>query len=237
MVDTLQVAIPSTLENIIFSALAINFTIAIVVVSLVVLVIAFLVSLFIARRIAKPVRQIVLLAERGKEGDLTITRDDFDYRGGGELKMLVDSLSGMISTQGKTLSRFVETSYDVTEKTHTLANLSENNEQAIHKSEILLEEVSKLCSENLKAVERGSLGVSEMSEGANSVAKMSVESADSLAKTTNISKDAVESVKSLVSDMNQVDAKATENQEKIRALSKSVEEISGFMDVIASIAD
>lgn len=214
-----------------------NSTIAIVVVSLVVLVIAFLVSLFIARRIAKPVRQIVLLAERGKEGDLTITRDDFDYRGGGELKMLVDSLSGMISTQGKTLSRFVETSYDVTEKTHTLANLSKNNEQAIHKSEILLEEVSKLCSENLKAVERGSLGVSEMSEGANSVAKMSVESADSLAKTTNISKDAVESVKSLVSDMNQVDAKATENQEKIRALSKSVEEISGFMDVIASIAD
>lgn len=214
-----------------------NSAIAIIIVSLVVLAIAFLVSLFIARRIAKPVQQIVLLAERGKEGDLTITRGDFNYSGGGELKMLADSLSDMISTQRKTLSRFVETSHDVTEKTHTLARLSENNEEANRKSEILLEEVSKLCAENLKAVEHGSLGVSEMSEGANSVAKMSVESADSLAKTTTISKDAVESVRSLVTDMNQIDAKSTENQEKIRALSTSVAEISGFMDVIASIAD
>jgi methyl-accepting chemotaxis protein len=104
-------------------------------------------------------------------------------------------------------------------------------------SAALIKKVSKLCDTNAQAVERSAINVSEMSTGADSVAKMSTESADSLAKTTEISKLAVNSVSSLVSDIRQVDEKTSENQEKIRVLSTSVSEISNFMSVIGSIAD
>jgi CheY-like chemotaxis protein len=40
---------------------------------------------------------IVALAKRGESGDISFTREDFGYDGGGELGSLVDALSGMVS--------------------------------------------------------------------------------------------------------------------------------------------
>jgi methyl-accepting chemotaxis protein len=118
-----------------------------------------------------------------------------------------------------------------------MTKLSSENSSAMTKTEALIQEVAELCDVNAQAVERGASSIDEMSSGATSVAKMSVESADSLARTTNISSTAVDSVNELVREIAVVDKKSTENQTKIRALSTSVSEISNFMGVIASIAD
>jgi methyl-accepting chemotaxis protein len=211
--------------------------ISVAAVSLVILLVAFIVSFWTARRISKPLARIVQLSERGSDGDLTITREDFDYNGGGELKTLVDSFSDMISSQRTTLSQVMDTSDSVTEHTKELASLSQENNTTMTQTKSLIGEVSSLCDANTEAVERGTMGISEMAQGANSVAKMSVDSADSLAKTTKISREAVQSVDSLVNSIGMVDTKTMENQKKIRELSNSVSEISNFMNVIASIAD
>lgn len=210
---------------------------AILLVSLVVLAIAFALSLFVARRISKPLGQIVRLSERSVEGDLTITREDFKYDGGGELGVLVDSISGMISAQVEALSRVISTADEVMEHTGSLGRIAGENATATAKTEGLIEEVTELCKGNSAAVDRGAASVSEMASGANSVAQMSVDSADSLARTTNISTKAVDSVNGLADDIGIVDSKTLENQTKIKDLSSSVSEISNFMGVIASIAD
>ena len=214
-----------------------SMVVAILIVSAIVLVIALVISLLTARRISKPLGQIVLLAERSGDGDLTITREDFGYNGGGELRTLVDSLSGMISAQVGALAQVIETSDEVITHTRSLMQLSEENSEAMEKTEKLIDEVSDLCRANADAVDRGANSVSEMAIGANSVAKMSVDSADALAKTTRISTEAVDSVNGLVDDIALVDNKTQDNQYKIKDLSASVSEISNFMGVIASIAD
>ena len=206
-------------------------------ISVVVFVIAALISIVTARRISKPLRQIVALSERSRDGDLTIRREDFDFDGGGELGALVKALSEMIYEQQRAMSQVVSTANEVTERSGILNSLSDENASAMSNSSSLIRKVSGLCDVNSQAVERSATSVSEMAVGADSVARMSTESAESLARTTQMSKLAVDSVSGLVGDIRQVYEKTDENQEKIRMLSTSVAEISNFMGVIASIAD
>jgi methyl-accepting chemotaxis protein len=206
-------------------------------VAVVVFIIATLISIWTARRISKPLGQIVVLSERGRDGDLTIKREDFNYDGGGELGALVDALSEMISAQSKAMSQVVVTVEEVTTHVDSLGSLSDENASAMSSSASLIKKVSELCEINAQAIERSSASVSEMAIGADSVAKMSTESAESLAKTTQMSQLAAASVSGLVGDIKRVNEKTAENQDKIRMLSASVTEISNFMGVIASIAD
>jgi methyl-accepting chemotaxis protein len=203
----------------------------------IVLIVALVVSYAVAKRISKPLERIAELSERGSHGDLTITMEDFGYSGQGELGMLVESLSGMIESQRNVISRVVSTSDLIVDHTATLAAVLQENNDAMHRVKSLTEEVSRLCGDNAEAVKKGNMGMSEMAEEANSVAKMSVSGAEFLAKTTKISKEAMESMDDLAGHIDMVDKRTIENQKKIRELSVSVSEISSFMNVIASIAD
>ena len=210
---------------------------SVAMISVVIFVVAALISIFTARRISRPLGQIVALSERSRGGDLTIRREDFNYDGGGELGALVGALSEMISAQEKVMSQVILTANELTDHSETLSSLSDENASAIARSGSLIEKASDLCNINADAVRQSVASVSEMAEGADSVAKMSTDSAESLAKTTQMSKLAVDSVSILVDDIKRVDEKTAENQEKIGLLSTSVAEISNFMGVIASIAD
>ncbi|MDR1731481.1 MAG: methyl-accepting chemotaxis protein [Synergistaceae bacterium] len=201
------------------------------------LVLAFVISWLLAKRISRPLARIVQLAQRGQEGDLSITREDFAYNGGGELKALVDAISSMLLTQHKVLIKVTENSDSISEQTVTLTELSRQNNEAMNSTKSLIEEVSGLCTRNSEAVAQGTLGIAEMVQGTMSVAKMSEAGVESLSKTTRLSREAADSVSRLVSNINIVDERTTANQEKLQALLSSVAEISNFMDVIASIAD
>ncbi|MCL2768343.1 MAG: methyl-accepting chemotaxis protein [Synergistaceae bacterium] len=206
-------------------------------ISIIVFIIAAIISILMARRISKPLGQIVAISERGRNGDLTIKKEDFNYDGGGELGALVSSLSEMLSAQLKAMSQVVSTANEVTSHSAALNSLSDANEATMSSFDSLIKKVSELCNLNAQAVERSVTSISEMSTGAGSVAKMSTESVDSLARTTQMSQTAVNSVNSLAGDISQVNEKTMENQEKIHVLSDSVEKISNFMGVIQSIAD
>jgi methyl-accepting chemotaxis protein len=206
-------------------------------VSVAVLFIAFALSILTARRISKPLKQIVTLVECSRDGDLTIEREDFNYHGGGELRTLVDSLSDMISAQVSALSQVVLTADEVSEHSESLIQLADENASATSKFGDFIKKVSELCEVNGQAVERGARSISEMAGGANAVAQKSVESADALSKTTQIFQLAVGSVTELVDDIHRVDEKTSANQQKLQVLSASVSEISSFMGVIGSIAD
>ena len=210
---------------------------SVVVISIVILFISVVISIIVARRISKPLGQIVTLSERGRNGDLTIKKEDFKYNGGAELGALVNALSEMIAAQQKALSQVVLTANEVNDNVETLKSLSDESASTMSSTVSLIKNVSELCDINAQAVERSATNVSEMSIGADSVAKMATDSADSLSKTTQMSQLAVSSVNGLVEDIRRVDEKTNENQEKIRVLSTSVAEISNFMGVIAAIAD
>jgi methyl-accepting chemotaxis protein len=205
--------------------------------ALIVLSAAFVISYCLARRISKPLKRIADLSERGRNGDLTITADDFGYGARDELGSLVESLSGMIDDQRTVISQVVRSSDSVVRHTLALAGMSHENSSAMLRTRSLIEDVSRFCDANAEAAEKGSMGISEIAQGTNSVAEMAIKSAEALVKTTQLSKDAVSSTNDLIGHIDMVDKRTTENQKKIRELAGSVSEISNFMNVIESIAD
>jgi len=211
--------------------------ISITIVSVFVFVVALFISIRTAKRISKPLGRIVTLAERCHSGDLTIRKEDFNYNGGGELGALVNSLSEMVSAQLSAMSQVFVTSSEISKHAESLSSLSNENATAMSNSASLISEASGLCDLNDQAVIQSAVSISELGEGANSVAQMSTKGAESLAKTTQMSKSAANSVNELVDDIKRVNKKTNENQEKIHLLSDSVAKISNFMGVIASIAD
>jgi len=205
--------------------------------SIIIMIITAAFSMWAARRISAPLLQIVTLAKRASKGDITIKREDFNYDGGGEIGSLVNAISEMIFEDHKTMCRVMNDASDVTEEAENMKILSDQNAANVAKFSALIGKLAELCNVNAQAVERSSMNVSQMAAGADAVATMAVDSAESLSKTTHSSKQAMKSVNDLVNDIKLVDQKTMENQEKMRMLSESISEISNFMSVIASIAD
>ncbi len=210
---------------------------AVALAALVTLLVAFAIAYAIGRMISRPLASIVRVAERGREGDLTIRLGDFGYNGGGELALLVDSIHDMIRAQAATLGQVVETTGAVRDNARSLSSLSEESDEAMGRTQRLIEHATDLCTANAASVARGSGAIEAMTEGVTTVAKMATDGANALSRTTERSRGVAAAVDRLASGMDEVDTKTMENQKKIGELVASIAEISNFIGTIEAIAE
>ncbi len=196
-----------------------------------------LIALLIARMITRPLRTIVGLAERAKEGDLTILRADFAYEGKDELGVLVGALSEMVISQEATIQQVIAVAGKVSNGAENLSAISEETNAAMEEVKSSIDQVSTLVESNGAALQECNASIEEMSAGATMTANSATDSAEFIAQTTEVSNGAVKSVNVVIADMDQVNRKSQENETKIKELVGAVDKISGFVSVITSIAD
>ncbi|MDR2522849.1 MAG: methyl-accepting chemotaxis protein [Synergistaceae bacterium] len=200
-------------------------------------VLGILVALFISRSISAPLGAIVNLAGRAGDGDLTIGKEDFGRVGGDELGMLVDALSGMISSQEDGMRRVVAVARDLSGGASSLSSISDETNSSMEEVKVSIEQVSKLSEVNGAALEQCNAGVQEMSAGAETVAQSATDSADFISHTTEVSNRAIEKMNEVIEGLHSVARNAKENESKIRMLVTSVENVSSFVSMITGIAD
>ena len=205
--------------------------------TVVAVVLGVLIALLIARMITRPLRTIVGLAERAKEGDLTILRADFAYEGKDELGVLVGALSEMIISQEATIQQVIAVAGKVSNGAENLSAISEETNAAMEEVKSSIDQVSTLVESNGAALQECNASIEEMSAGATMTANSATDSAEFIAQTTEASNGAVKSVNLVIADMDQVNLKSQENETKIKELVDAVDKISGFVSVITSIAD
>ena len=87
-----------------------------------------LISFLITRVITRPLSNAVGLAERAGKGDLTISREDFNYDSRDEIGVLADALAGMVAAQADAVRRIMDTARELARGAESLAALS----QAFH---------------------------------------------------------------------------------------------------------
>jgi methyl-accepting chemotaxis protein len=199
--------------------------------------IAFGIAYMIGRMISRPLVGIVNVVKRGGGGDLTISRSDFGYDGGGELEMLVDSIYDMIRAQVESIEQVVITSGTVRENAQKLSSISEENDGAMTHTLEVIGLATEQCEANVESVGRGSSAVETMMEGIATVAEMASDSARALARVTERSRGAASSVERLADGMGEIGAKTEESQSKISELVASIAEISNFTGAIQAIAE
>ena len=200
-------------------------------------ILAVLIGLFIARSIAKPLNTIVGLAKRARDGDLTIKREDFGYEGRDEMGYMVAELSEMIEAQNVTLTHILKISKELVDGAGDLSAISEETNAAMEEIRASISQIGTLSESNEAALEQTNAGVSEMSSGADTVASSATDSASFIAVTTNTSNDAIQTMRNVIDGMRNVSKIAKESEEKMRRLILSVDNVSSFVSVITGIAD
>ncbi len=191
----------------------------------------------IAGWIVKPVKRVAELAERAKMGDLTISREEFDIRSRDELGIMADSLANMISAQAETVLEIQKVAMVISSTSENLAALSQETNASMEEVRSHLSEAANLSESNAASIEEGTAGIEEVAGGAQAMAKAAVEGAASGKKAENTATDSVEKVNAVIRDLRTVGEKARASVESISQLDSAVKDISGFVNVISSIAD
>jgi methyl-accepting chemotaxis protein len=201
------------------------------------IVLGLLIAFFISRSISKPLGVIVGLAKRCQDGDLSITRKDFDYEGRDELGILADAMSEMIAAQEAALLNVVSVADAVSESAGSLSAIAEETNASMEEVRASIEHVSELSENNGTALQESNAGVEEVSAGADTVANSSTDSAAFIAQTTAAYSRAFQTVNVMIDGMKNANKNSKESENKTRQLVSSVEHVSSFVSVITAIAD
>ena len=196
-----------------------------------------LIAFLISRSITKPMKTIVELTDRAKDGDLTIVKQDFCYKGHDELGRLVDSLSDMIAAQRNAVREVVMIVDDVARSADILSSVAVKGDTSVRETRNAVVGVAALCESNSAALEECNAGIEEMSAGAMTAAQSSTDCAEFISQTTTVSDSAVGTVKDAIKDIGTLHVKSQQSEKKIRDLVNSVGQISEFVTVITSIAN
>ena len=195
------------------------------------------IALFISHGISNPLNMIVSLARRAGTGDLTITEEDFKYRGKDEMGLLVDAMSLMITSQEDAMMQVVAVSDHLTDGAGHLSSIAETTNASMEEVRAAIDQVSSLSESNGSSLEECNAGVEEMSVGADTVAHSATESAAFIMQTTEASNRAINTVSKVISGMHDVNTNTKVVENKINQLANSVENVSSFISVITGIAD
>ncbi len=200
-------------------------------------IVGLLIAFLIGHIITVPLKRIVLLADRAKKGDLTILRGDFGRESRDEMGKLADALAEMIGAQRAAMTEIVTIAGQVAESADTVRNSSNQNNDYIREAKTAIESVVALCESNSASLQESNAGTEEMSAASMTAAQAATDCAEFISHTTQISNHAVETVQETIQDMELLFRKSEESGEKLQDLVSSVEQISGFVGVITSIAD
>ena len=196
-----------------------------------------LIAFLIGRIVTVPLKRIVLLADRAKKGDLTILRGDFGRESQDEMGTLADALAEMIGAQRAAMVEIVTIAGQVAESADMVRNSSNQNSDYTREAKVAIESVVALCESNSASLQESNAGTEEMSAASMTAAQAATDCAEFISHTTQISSHAVDTVQETIHDMELLFKKSEESGEKLQELVNSVEQISGFVGVITSIAD
>lgn len=196
-----------------------------------------LVVLFFIGRVVRPIKAASILAGRAKDGDLTITRDEFHTTSGDEVGRLADALSEMVAGLRDIVGSVVEEARSVSDRSTSLAALSEEANASMEEIRASVEKVASLAESNSAALQESGASVQEVAESAQMSASSATAGAEASQRSTEETQKAVNRVDEAIAKMEEAGGVSEDSIGRIRELAGSVDSISGFVVDITRIAD
>ncbi len=225
-----------TLSQNAFDALGSTMTLVIAL-AVVAIVIGVGIALYIAKSISTPLGRVVELCKEASNGEMAITRGDFNYEGKDELGNLGDALAEMFGS----LSTAIGDIRGLAIQSHeTSANMKEDatkNTDYANNVRSNVANVVKLMEGNASSLQESNAGTEEMSAASMTSAQAATDCAEFISNMTTVTNKAVETVKEAIANIVILQKKTQESGEKLQELVESVNKISEFIGDITSIAD
>lgn len=211
-----------------------SLTLMLLAISLVALIVTGAVIFGIARNLNRSVRAMEATTLRLGEGDLTARYDD---SGRDEIAGISRVLNGMAASMREVMASIRKEAGETARYAETLASLSEETLSSMEEVSSSIIRVEEMMVHSASALQETNASIDEIATGAQSAARASVEGAENAAAASGAARESLAEVGSAIGQIKSASEQSTGAIEKIRALAGSVEEISGFVATITSIAD
>ena len=188
----------------------------------------------IARGLTKSIGSMTIVTGRLGAGDLTVNYDD---SGKDEIADISRNLNGMVASLREVMTSIRKESEETSRRAETLASLSEETLSSMEEVSGSIEKVQDMMEHSSSALQETNASIEEIASSAQSAAKATGDGAEGAAKASEAAGSSVEEVDEVIGDIKNAAGESTTSIERIKELAKSVEDISGFVTTITSIAD
>lgn len=198
---------------------------------------ALLLGLFIAARIATPLRTVVGLAGRASDGDLTIRRDEFRIDTLDELGLMADALAEMVAKQRDAMRSIAAAAEKLGNNAEDFSALAEESNAGVEESRAGIDDVSSQMESLAAASEEINASVEEVASGAQSSAQKGTEMATEVEQARLAGEEGTKAVEKVVTSINGVAKDTERSAQEVKSLGDRAREIQSFVTQIGGIAD
>jgi methyl-accepting chemotaxis protein len=216
------------------TAIVHELTFVLLAIAVVALVVTGGVIFVIARGLTKSIDSMERVTEKLGAGDLTVKYDD---SGKDEIAHISQILNAMVASLRDVMTSIRKESEETARRAETLASLSEETLSLMEEVSGSIEEVQDMVERSSSALQEANASIEEIASSAQSVAKTSGDGAENAARASASAGTSVKEVDEVIGNIRNAAGESAKSIDRIRALAKSVEDISGFVTTITSIAD
>ena len=181
------------------------------------------IGLFLASRMANPLRRVAGVAERLKKGDFQVTREDFGVRSRDEAGDMANALAEMVLRVGDVLRNITHLAADFVAMSESLEGHSRESRQAVEEIRSNLERSEQLFEDVAQALEQTNAGVEEVSSGASTNASSATEGAEASEEARRVSTRAMESMEEVSREMEGIGERSGKINETMSSVGVAVE--------------
>ncbi|MBQ6112829.1 MAG: HAMP domain-containing protein, partial [Synergistaceae bacterium] len=195
------------------------------------------IALYIAKSISTPLGRVVELCGNARDGDMSITRADFNYEGKDELGNLGDALTEMFAALSTAIGDIRGLAIESHDKSTAMKEDAGKNLDYANNVRSSVSNVVKLMESNSSSLQQSNAGTEEMSAASMTSAQAATDCAEFISNMTTVTGNAVDTVKEAIANIVILQKKTKESGIKLQELVESVNKISEFIGEITSIAD
>lgn len=204
------------------------------ILSTVILILAVLASLYLARRISRPLSAVADCAQNIANGDLALST--IEYQANDEIGDLVKTFSVMTANLRNLVSQVAKSSEQVAAASEELTASSEQSAQAACQIAETITNVAKGASHQVDAVEQAVSVVQEMTAAINHIAVNSNKVSEKSGDTARAAVAGGEAVLQATNQMQMISNSVTQSTQVVQKLGASSQQIGEIVDVISGIA-
>jgi len=201
---------------------------------IVVLVLTGLIIAWYARRIAKPIRELEIAANRIADGDISNTT--LDIKSNDEIGRLGQSFEQMVKNLRGLIQKIHGATEQVAASSQELTASSEQSAQAANQIATSITNVASGASEQLAATDDTTAVVEQISAGIQQIAANANQVADHSAQAAEKAKDGDKAVGKAVEQMGQIEETVNASAQVVAKLGDRSKEIGQIVNTISGIA-
>ncbi len=191
----------------------------------------------IVRQVVKPIKRVVHLASRAKDGDLTILREDFNVRSKDEIGIMADALSTMIANQREAVSSIASAATKLGGTAEDFSALAEESNAGVEESRAGVNDMYQQIESLATATDEINASTEEVSRGAQASSENIVNIAEEVTRAKDAGEEGLKAAEKAAISIKAVAEGSETSAEEVKGLSDRAREIQSFVQEIGSIAD